>query len=102
MAGLGVYERWIRARTAEDGYALRVVARALLEEAALDKVPGVRIEGLRDLAADGDAQASARLKKAAYAGGAAETRALAGVGDPGRDQHPHRAAERARRTDGHD
>lgn len=80
--GLDAYERWLKRRTLDDGYVLRRVALAALREWS-GKQPNVtaRLEALRALAADGDADAAAALEQAASAGRFGEARALARAGD---------------------
>jgi HEAT repeat protein len=81
-AGLGQYERWLGQRTIEEPGVVRRIALALLREhAAQSQHPSARLEALQSLAADGDADASAELTRAAGTGGTAETRALAALGN---------------------
>lgn len=81
-AGLGAYERWLGSRRLEDGYLLRRAAHAILWDLA--KTPEVGVEALQFLAADGDLEARNRLVLAMNtAGSAADTRALARIGDEG-------------------
>jgi HEAT repeat protein len=80
-AGLAAYERWLGSRKLEDGYLLRRVATALLWEAS--NSPEIGVEALRHLTEDDDIQARALLASRMAAGGVAETRALARIGDPG-------------------
>jgi HEAT repeat protein len=80
-AGLAQYEHWLGARTLEEPGALRRIARAVLVEGATQKGDqGARIEALRGLAADGDAQA-AREVTDLIAHGAIPTRSRAALGD---------------------
>jgi HEAT repeat protein len=82
MAALDTYERWLGARKLDDGYALRRVARAALREAVFSHTAGAaRIQGLKALAADGDAESRAELEKAAFGGNAQEAAILASIGD---------------------
>ena len=78
-AGLTVYEQWLGNRKIEDAYAIRRVAVAFLREAANN--PQSRIEALKVLAADGDADAAAALTAGVTAGRYGETAALASLGD---------------------
>jgi HEAT repeat protein len=92
LAGLSTYEQWLAGRTLEDPYVLRQVGEAYLREMAHQSTdPGVALEALKGLAADGDQDAQSLLLAGAKAGGFAETRALASLGSP--------AAERSLVTD---
>jgi len=81
LAGLAAYERWLGTRKIEDGYLLRRAARAVLWESTAN--PLVAADALEHLAFDDDAEARAQLARRMVAGGFAETRALARIGDPG-------------------
>jgi HEAT repeat protein len=78
--GLGAYESWLGARRLEDAYVLRRIARAMLREASLGKDAAARVQSLRALAADGDAEAIGRLNDAAAQGRLTETLELAKLG----------------------
>jgi HEAT repeat protein len=78
-AGLTVYEQWLGNRKIEDAYAIRRVAVAFLREAAAN--PPSRVDALKALAADGDADAAAALAAGVTAGRYGETAALASLGD---------------------
>jgi HEAT repeat protein len=81
--GLSRYEQWLGSRPTEEPAILRAIARALLIEAASDeRNPTARGVALDALARAGEtAMLDAELRRKAYAGGAAETRALAAGGD---------------------
>jgi HEAT repeat protein len=81
-AGLGAYEKWLGTRRLDEAYVLRRVARRILADAT-GKQPNAaaRLEALRALAADGHAEASATLERAASSSRIGETRALASTGD---------------------
>jgi HEAT repeat protein len=79
-AGLTVYEQWLGNRKIEDAYAIRRVAVAYLRETAAN--PVTRVDALKALAADGDADAAAALTAGVSAGRYGETAALASLGDP--------------------
>ena len=81
-AGLSAYEKWLGARRLDNPHVLRRVARALLSQSLATTNPAARVEALKALAADGDAEASARLEQAATPKGVAEARALAALGNP--------------------
>lgn len=82
MAGLATYEQWLGSRTIEDPYVLRQVAAAYLREMAhQSSEPGVAVEALKNLAADGDQEAEGLLLAGARAGRFAQTRALASLGN---------------------
>ncbi len=80
---LDTYERWLGGRRLDEAHVLRRVAHALLVDASTTQQPNVaaRIEALRALAADGDADASAALEQAAFSGAFGEARALAAIGN---------------------
>jgi HEAT repeat protein len=80
--GLTTYEKWLGNRRLDDAYVLRRVARAVLVESS-GKQPnaGARLEALKQLAADGDQAAAARLEQAASSNAFGETRALASMGN---------------------
>jgi len=78
--GLSVYEQWLGNKRIEDAYVLRKVATAYLREAQRD--PAARIEALKALATDGDAEAAAALAAGSSAGRFGEIAALASLGDP--------------------
>ncbi|MBA2258696.1 MAG: HEAT repeat domain-containing protein [Acidobacteria bacterium] len=81
-AGLTAYEKWLGARRLENAYVLRRVARTLLSDVAIKQTNTLaRVEALKALAADGDAEAMARLDEAASPNRYAETRALAALGN---------------------
>jgi len=81
-AALDQYERWLGARTIEEPAALRRVASAMLREATtLKNDPAARIEALRALADDGDAQAAGELAQVASKGRGAGARAVVSTGD---------------------
>lgn len=81
LAGLAQYERWLGPRTIEEPGVVRRIARAVLvEEGAQRGDEGARVEALRALANDGDAQA-ARDVADLTARGEIPTRARAALGD---------------------
>jgi hypothetical protein len=81
QAGLAVYEKWLEQRM-EEPFVVRRIATALLRESVAQSADSSsRLEALRALAADGDANAAAELSTAAAAGGSAERRLLASTGD---------------------
>jgi HEAT repeat protein len=67
-AGLDAYEHWLGKKTAEDGYALRRVAHALLKESVTAQDRRVRLLAVQALQADGDSAADAALRADAPAG----------------------------------
>jgi HEAT repeat protein len=82
QAGLSQYERWLGQRTLEEPALMRRIGIALLRESASQTEHlTARLEALRALAADGDAAAAAELTAAANAGGTAERRLLALIGN---------------------
>jgi HEAT repeat protein len=82
QAGLSQYERWLGQRTLEEPALMRRIGVALLRESASQTEHlTARLEALRALAADGDAAAAAELTGAANAGGTAERRLLASIGN---------------------
>lgn len=81
LPGLDVYERWLRDRKVDAPYVLRRIALAHLRWTA-QQPHGPRLEALRALVAEGDEEAAAELQKGAAAGGAAQARVLATMGDP--------------------
>lgn len=60
-AGLDAYEHWLGKKTAEDGYALRRVAQALVKESAGAQDRRVRLLAIQALQEDGDPAARAAL-----------------------------------------
>ena len=71
-AGLDLYERWVKNKPTEDGYAVRRVARAMLVEIAhLRQDQAARLHAIEALSADGETQLAAELRGTAAAGGAA-------------------------------
>jgi HEAT repeat protein len=83
MAGLDSYEQWLGGRAPEDGYLVRHIARAWLLEIRRSGDPATRVQALKHLAKDGDADARAELTRMTYKSGIAELRSLAEVGDEG-------------------
>jgi HEAT repeat protein len=81
-AGLTAYERWLGGRSVEAPYALRHIARALLQEAAAKRDSPVRMQALGALAGDGDAEALAELAAGTARGDMDATLANAAAGDP--------------------
>jgi len=80
--GLTTYEKWLGNRRLDDAYVLRRVARAVLVESSGKQTnAGARLEALKQLAADGDQAAAARLEQAASSNAFGETRALASMGN---------------------
>lgn len=62
LAGLAQYEHWLGGRAIEEAGVLRRIARALLVETALQRSDQeARVEALRGLAADGDAEAKRQI-----------------------------------------
>lgn len=81
-AGQLVYERWLGARTIEEPGVLRRVARATLYEWARQSADSLaRLEALKALVREGDADAAQVLLTAAGAGGVGDLRALASLGN---------------------
>ena len=81
-ASLEQYERWLGTRKLEEPAAVRRIARAVLEEAAVSPDHTTSFEARRLLAADGDRAARADLLARVKEGGGADLRALAALGDP--------------------
>jgi HEAT repeat protein len=84
MAALTAYEGWLGTRRLDEAYVLRRIALGALLETSATTDPALvaaRLKALAGLAADGNVAASERLTQAAFAGGLAETRALAAEGD---------------------
>lgn len=81
-AALAAYEKWLSGRTVDEPHVLRRIARVLLVESSATKVHGkARLDALRALAADGDAEAAAALEQAALSNSFGEMRALATIGN---------------------
>jgi HEAT repeat protein len=80
-AGLATYEKWLGSRRVDSPYILRRLSRVALVEAS-GKQPNAaaRLDALKALAADGDANAAAELEQAFAANRFAETRVLASIG----------------------
>lgn len=76
------YARWLGRRKLEEPAALRRIARAVLEEAAVSSDVTAAFEARRALAADGDRRARTDLLHRMKEGGRADVRALAALGDP--------------------
>jgi HEAT repeat protein len=81
--GLDSYEQWLGGRAPDDGYLLRHLARALLLEIRRSADLPSRVQALKHLSKDGDADARAELTRQAYKGGITELRCLAELGDAG-------------------
>lgn len=81
LSGLDVYERWLGTRKVDDPYVLRRVALGHLRWSSQQQHVA-RMDAARALIADGDERAAAELMRAAAAGGHAEARVLASLGDP--------------------
>jgi HEAT repeat protein len=80
-SGLMTYESWLAGRKLEEPYSVRRVAMARLREAMLAPEPRARLAALKALAAEGNAEALAKLNEATAKGQVAETRVLAELGD---------------------
>lgn len=83
LTGLDRYEQWLGGRAPDDGYLLRHVARASLLEIWRSPDLPSRVQALKHLSKDGDADARAELTRQAYKGGITELRCLAELGDEG-------------------
>ena len=81
QAALSHYERWVGPRPEEPGVLRRIAIAWLRENVAEGKSSPARLDALRALAADGDAMATAELATASAAGGLAEARVLAALGN---------------------
>jgi hypothetical protein len=82
-AALSRYEAWLGGRSFEEPGVLRTIARAVLVELSTNQHKLVQVAALNALVESGDTDASEHLRKVAYAGGMAETAALAASGDSG-------------------
>jgi hypothetical protein len=80
LAGLDQYERWLGGKAFEEPAILRRVARAVLWETARSTRPA-RLDALRILAGDGDAEALVALSARTEQGSEVDARVLASVGD---------------------
>jgi HEAT repeat protein len=81
-AALARYDRWLGGRTLEEPSVLRRIATGVLREASTDKTSlSARLDALRALAEDGDAQAAATLQQGVKASNLGEARVLARLGD---------------------
>jgi HEAT repeat protein len=79
--GLTAYEQGLGNRRLDDAYTLRIVALALLREAAHDaKAPDGQREAVKALTAEGDTDTLLLVAKNAKAGGPFETQLLAQMG----------------------
>jgi HEAT repeat protein len=83
MTGLDSYELWLGPQQTEDAYLIRHIARAWLLETARSQDPEARLQALKHLIRDGDAEARQQLTQLATGGGFAEVRSLAETGDEG-------------------
>ena len=81
MTGLDTYELWLGLQQTEDAYLIRHIARAWLFETARAQDPQARLQALKHLIRDGDAEAHRQLSRLAAEGGFAEMRSLAETGD---------------------
>jgi len=82
VAGLNVYESWLRGRPLDDAYVLRRVARALLVEVARGaEASQPKLEALKALTADGDPAAAAIVQAGVASGATPEARMMAALGD---------------------
>lgn len=82
MAGLRAYESWKGARSFEEPFVLRRVARALLRTHARPPLALVaQIAAARALAADGDPDATDELMRAAERDTFPQLQAMAGIGN---------------------
>jgi HEAT repeat protein len=82
-AALSRYEAWLGSRSLEEPGVLRTISYAILNELSKTEHKLVRVAALNALVDAGDIEAGERLQKTAYAGGLAETGALAANGDSG-------------------
>jgi HEAT repeat protein len=79
--GLAVYERWLGTRRLDDGYTLRTIALAMLQEAASNRAaPDGQREAVKALAAEGDRETLLAVARSASTGGLFETQLLAQLG----------------------
>jgi HEAT repeat protein len=79
--GLAVYEQWLGTRRLDDGYTLRTIALALLQEAASNRdAPDGQREAIKALAAEGDTETLLTVARNASTGGLFETQLLAQLG----------------------
>lgn len=83
MTGLESYELWLGSQQTEDAYLIRHIARAWLVEIGRSQEREPRLQALKHLTKDGDADARRQLAQLANEGGIAETRCLAETGDEG-------------------
>ncbi len=83
LTGLDSYEQWLGGRAPDDGYLLRHVARSSLLEIRRSADLPSRVQALKHLSKDGDADARAELTRQAFKGGITELRCLAELGDEG-------------------
>jgi HEAT repeat protein len=81
MTGLETYELWLGLQQTEDAYLIRHIARAWLLETTRAPDPEARLQALKHLIRDGDAEAHRQLSRLAADGGFAEMRSLAETGD---------------------
>ncbi len=80
-SGLATYEKWLGSRKVDSPYILRRLSRiALVEASGKQPNAAARLDALKALAADGDANAAAALEQALTANRLAETRVLASIG----------------------
>jgi hypothetical protein len=79
--GLAAYEQWLGARRLDDAYTLRIVALALLREAARSQdAPVAQHEAIKALTAEGDTDTLLAVARAASVGSAFETQLSAQLG----------------------